>query len=97
MIRVIAATALCLLAQPAFATGKLKCAVAKADMKPRTALETKLVGEGWKVKKSKIDGGCYEVYGTMPDGVFVEAYFDPASFEKLLVIQRGKTIFRKSQ
>jgi hypothetical protein len=88
--------AFCVLAQPALASGKLKCAVAKADMKPRAELEAKLIGEGWKVKKSKIDGGCYEVYGTMPDGVFVEAYFDPASFEKLLVMQRGKTIFSKN-
>ncbi len=83
-------------ASPALATGKVKCNVAKADMKPQAELVAKLEKEGWQVRKAKPDGGCYEVYGTMPDGARVEAYFDPASFEKLYVEQRGKVIFRKN-
>jgi hypothetical protein len=47
------------------------------------------------VRKSKVDGGCYEVYGTDPQGNRVEAYFHPVSFEKLLVSRRGQVLFRK--
>ena len=46
--------------------------------------------------KAKVDGGCYEVYGVLPTGEKVEAYFHPVSFEKLYVAQRGKVLFRKS-
>ncbi len=45
--------------------------------------------------KAKVDGGCYEVYGVLPTGEKVEAYFHPVSFEKLYVAQRGKVLFRK--
>ncbi len=83
------------LASPALATGKISCKVAEADMKPRAELVTKLEKEGWEVRKAKPDGGCYEVYGTMPDGARVEAYFDPKTFETLYIEQRGKVIFRK--
>jgi hypothetical protein len=83
------------LASPALATGKVRCNVAKADMLPQTELVAKLEKEGWQVRKAKPDGGCYEVYGTMPDGARVEAYFDPKSFETLYIEQRGKVIFRK--
>lgn len=97
MRSVLLAALLAAAATPAFASGKLRCDVAATDMKPRAALEARLIGEGWKIKKSKVDGGCYEVYGTMPDGVFVEAYFDPATFEKLLVSRRGTIIFEKGK
>jgi hypothetical protein len=45
-------------------------------------------------RKAKVDGGCYEVYGTDPEGRSVEAYFHPVSFKKLLVSRRGQVIFR---
>jgi hypothetical protein len=48
------------------------------------------------VRKSKVDGGCYEVYGTDPQGRRVEAYFHPVSFEKLLVSRRGEVLFKRS-
>ena len=46
------------------------------------------------MRKSKVDGGCYEVYGTDPKGNRVEAYFHPVSFKKLLVSRRGEVLFR---
>ncbi len=92
---IAAAIAAAAAATPALATGKVKCDVAEADMQPRAALEAKLVSEGWTIRKSKPDGGCYEVYGTLPTGEKVEAYFDPATFEKLYVAQRGKVLFEK--
>lgn len=82
-------------AAPAAATGKVTCKVAAADMKPQAELVEALTKQGWTVTKPKPDGGCYEVYGTTPEGDRVEAYFDPASFEKLYVAQRGKVLFQK--
>jgi hypothetical protein len=83
------------LTSPAAASGKITCKVAAADMKPKAELVTALTKQGWKVTKAKPDGGCYEVYGTTPEGDRVEAYFHPVSFEKLYVSQRGKVLFQK--
>jgi hypothetical protein len=58
-------------------------------------LQQTLKTQGWKVRKSKVDGGCYEVYGTTPEGDRVEAYFHPVTLEKLLVSRRGKVLFKK--
>ena len=45
-------------------------------------------------RKTKIDGGCYEVYGTMPNGDRVEAYYHPVTFKQLLVSRRGQVVYR---
>jgi hypothetical protein len=83
-------------AMPASATGKVTCkAGPQSGWKTRTTLEDSLKKQGWTIRKSKVDGGCYEVYGTTPDGKKVEAYFHPVSLEKLYVSQRGKVLFRK--
>jgi hypothetical protein len=83
------------LAAPASATGKMTCNAPQAKWKSIPALEAKLKKQGWQIRKAKVDGGCYEVYGTDPKGNRVEAYFHPVSFEKLLVSQRGKELYRK--
>lgn len=62
---------------PAFASDA--CSVPKADWQPEQALRQKLEGAGWKIKKIKIDDGCYEVYGTDEKGQRAETYFDPKS------------------
>lgn len=81
---------------PASATGAIKCkAGPQAGWKSQDVLKAKLVKEGWTVRKSKLDGGCYEVYGTTPEGDRVEAYFHPVSLEKLYVARRGQVLFRK--
>ncbi|HMS19283.1 PepSY domain-containing protein [uncultured Sphingorhabdus sp.] len=81
---------------PASATGAIKCkAGPQAGWKSQDVLKAKLVKEGWTVRKSKVDGGCYEVYGTTPEGDRVEAYFHPVSLEKLYVARRGEVLFRK--
>lgn len=90
----VAAASALALAQPAAATGKMTCDAPQASWKSMDALKAKLVKEGWAVRKAKVDGGCYEVYGTDPEGRSVEAYFHPVSFDKLLVSQRGKELFR---
>jgi hypothetical protein len=86
---------LTLMAGPALATGKLRCNVAADARRPMDELKAELVKQGWTVAKAKLDGGCYEVYGVMPETGRVEAYFDPATFEKLYVEQRGKVLFKK--
>ncbi len=84
------------LSVPAHATGKMTCeAGPQSGWKTQAELKASLVKQGWTVKKSKVDGGCYEVYGTTPEGVRVEAYFHPVSLEKLLVSRRGEILFRK--
>lgn len=84
-------------ASPAFATGAIKCqAGPQSGWKTQDVLKAKLVKEGWQVRKSKVDGGCYEVYGTTPEGDRVEAYFHPVTLEKLYVARRGQVLFRKS-
>ena len=37
----------------------------------------KLEAEGYKIKKFKKPGTCYEIYGTDKDGKKVEIYFNP--------------------
>ena len=82
------------LAQPAAATGKMTCDAPQPSWKSMDALKAQLTKEGWSVRKAKVDGGCYEVYGTDPEGRSVEAYFHPVSFQKLLVSRRGQVLFR---
>lgn len=90
---VLAAAAL---ATPANATGKLTCNAGQpSGWKSMKLLQDELTRQGWKVTKAKVDGGCYEVYGTDPEGRRVEAYFHPVTFEKLLVSRRGEVLFRK--
>ena len=83
-------------ASPALATGLMTCKSGPQNgWKSQDALKASLAKQGWQVRKSKVDGGCYEVYGTTPEGDRVEAYFHPVTFEKLLVSRRGEVLFRK--
>ena len=95
---ILAASALPLafaISTPASATGKMTCDAPQAKWKSMAALQRTLTRQGWQVRKAKVDGGCYEVYGTDPKGNRVEAYFHPVTFEKLLVSRRGEILFRK--
>jgi hypothetical protein len=84
------------LATPASATGRYTCEiVAKEHWLTEQQLTEKLTSLGWTVNRMKPDGGCWEVYGTTPDGKRVEGYFHPASGEQLMLNQRGKIIFLK--
>lgn len=37
----------------------------------------RLEGEGYKIRKFKQPGSCYEIYGTNKEGQKVEIYFNP--------------------
>ena len=91
---IAAALSIALGAGPAAATGKMTCDAPQAQWKSLAKLEASLTKQGWQVRKSKVDGGCYEVYGTDPEGNRVEAYFHPVSFKKLLVSRRGEVLYR---
>ena len=96
MTRLVLAAIALVAASPALATGKMTCnAGPQAKWKSQAQLQAALKKQGWQVRKSKIDGGCYEVYGTDPKGNNVEAYFHPVTFEKLLVSRRGQVLYRK--
>jgi hypothetical protein len=83
-------------ASVANATGRYQCEPVAADKwLSKAQIEQKLTKAGWKVDRSKKDGGCWEVYGTTPKGIRVEGYFHPATGEQLLLSQRGREIFRK--
>ena len=81
-------------ATPASATCKMTRDAPKAQWKSMESLQAQLKKEGWQIRKAKVDGGCYEVYATDPEGNRVEAYFHPVSFKKLLVSRRGEVLFR---
>jgi len=64
------------------ATGLATCdSGAQETWKPQAELEKQLTDKGWKVRRIKVDGGCYEVYALNEKGEKVEAYFHPQTLE----------------
>lgn len=60
------------------ATGLATCESGPEEgWEPTEKLEQQLVDKGWKVRRIKVDGGCYEVYAIDENGERVEAYFHP--------------------
>ena len=53
----------------------------KADWVSEPDAKAKLEAQGFKIAKFKIDGNCYEIYGTNKDGKKVEIYFDTKSLD----------------
>jgi len=43
---------------------------------PEAEMKKRLEAQGYTIKKFKIDGNCYEIYGKNKDGKKVEIYFD---------------------
>jgi hypothetical protein len=62
----------------AHATGLATCdSGAKESWQPEEKLAAALKDKGWQVRRIKVDGGCYEVYGLNEKGERVESYFHP--------------------
>lgn len=77
------------------ATGLHTCEATDKDAwLSKASLTEKLESEGWSVRRMKEDGGCWEVYGTDPEGRRVEGYFHPVTGEAELISQRGRIVFR---
>ncbi len=84
-----------LAAPAAHADGNLRCNAGPASQwKPLAELRKKAWQEGWTVQKAHVEGDCYEVYARNEAGQAIEAFFHPATLQKLVVYRRGQEIFR---
>jgi hypothetical protein len=62
---------------PLLADGFTNCTkAAKASWKPASDAEAVAKAAGYEVRKSKIEGSCYEVYG-VKDGKLFELFYSP--------------------
>jgi len=74
---------------PAGATGLATCdSGAQSGWKSQDDLKKQLTDKGWKIRRIKIDGGCYEVYAINDKGKRVESYFHPVTFDHVLTSTR---------
>ena len=78
-MRLLASTGLALVmgAGAAFADGKKDCTTeAKEKWKPQADAEATAKAAGYEVRRSKIEGACYEVYA-VKDGKNLELFYNP--------------------
>ena len=69
---------------PLLADGFNKCTtVPKASWKPQADAEAAAKTAGYDVRRSKIEGTCYEVYG-VKDGKLFELFYSPADLKLML-------------
>ena len=76
-------------ASPAFAEGKCTSAP-KSKWQPKSALESQLQADGYKVRQIKVEGGCYEVYATDKDGKRANMAYNAETLEKLDNAEAGE-------
>jgi hypothetical protein len=78
LIALCAAALVLLVAAQAGATGFATCdSGPRETWQPQEKLASMLKENGWRVRRIKEDGGCYEVYAFNEKGERVEAYFHP--------------------
>lgn len=53
----------------------------KSEWMKEEDVKAKLVEQGYKIKKFKVDGNCYEIYGRNKAGQKVEIYFDAKTLD----------------
>ena len=73
----------------AFAAGKCSTAP-KAKWQTQTTLQSKLEGEGFKISKIKVEGGCYEVYATDKAGKRANMAYNAETLDKLENAEAGE-------
>lgn len=72
----------------AFADGKTDCTTeAKDKWKAITEAEALAKQAGYEVRRSKIDGACYEVYG-VKDGQLYELFYNPVDLKHVHTIKK---------
>ena len=80
MKSIILAAVLAVMSGAAFA--KADCAKhAKSEWMPEAEARSKIEAQGYKIQKFKVDGNCYEIYGTNKDGKRAEVYFDAKNLD----------------
>jgi hypothetical protein len=53
----------------------------KAEWMKQSDAQAKIVADGYTISKFKVDGNCYEIYGTNKAGKKVEIYYDTKTLE----------------
>lgn len=53
----------------------------KAEWMKEDDAKAKIQAQGYTISKFKVDGNCYEIYGTNKEGQKVEIYYDAKSLE----------------
>jgi hypothetical protein len=53
----------------------------KSDWIKEADARAQLEGQGYTIRKFKVDGNCYEIYGTNKEGKKVEIYFDTRTLD----------------
>ncbi|SAL40599.1 hypothetical protein AWB74_01585 [Caballeronia arvi] len=48
----------------------------KSEWMKESDAKAQLEAQGYKIRKFKVDGNCYEIYGHNKDGKKVEIYYD---------------------
>ena len=61
------------------------CFVPMADWQPREAVARLAAEKGWKVRRIKIDDGCYEIIGRDAKGHRIEVTIQPATLEVMAI------------
>jgi hypothetical protein len=80
---IVAAAAVATLAAvsvPAFAKADCK-AYPKSEWMKEADAKAKIEAQGYTIKKFKVDGNCYEIYGKNKEGKKVEIYYDAKTLE----------------
>jgi hypothetical protein len=84
----LAATTLALSAGLAFADGKKDCTTEpQAKWKPQAEAEAAAKAAGYEVRRSKIEGACYEVYA-VKDGKNLELFYNPVDLKLLHTVTK---------
>jgi hypothetical protein len=76
-------------AGPALAEGKCTNA-ATSKWQPKSALQSRLEADGFKVRQIKVEGGCYEVYATDKEGKRANMAYNAETLEKLDNAEAGE-------
>jgi hypothetical protein len=72
----------------ALADGKKDCtAEPKSKWKPQAEAEAAAKSAGYEVRKSKIEGTCYEVYATK-DGKNFEVFYNPVDLKLVRTVSK---------
>ncbi|MDF3885119.1 PepSY domain-containing protein [Cupriavidus basilensis] len=68
-----------------FSTGAIagaKCvAHPKAEWMKEADARARIEAQGYTIKKFKVDGNCYEIYGTTKEGKKAEIYYDTKTLD----------------
>lgn len=76
------------LAVPAMADGKKDCTTEPQDKwKSQAEAEAAAKAAGYEVRRSKIEGACYEVYA-VKDGKNLELFFNPVDLKLLHTVTK---------